>query len=113
MRRWILPMVAATWLAGCGPADPNAARIDNIQDMAEAEADALESDADNQAGKLRAEADWIAAQAGNAHSFDAERLGTRADALRKEAQIVERHGKAKAQAVRDRARAEVSAIKAE
>lgn len=100
-------------LAGCAPQTPEQARIDNIQDAARAEADAIRSTSGNQAASIRAEADTLAAQAEISNGFDAQRLRTRADALRKEARIVERQADARVRAVRDRARADVSAIKAE
>jgi hypothetical protein len=114
MRSWIaLAAPAAVLLAGCGPQSPEEARIDNIQEAADEQADAIESAAGNQIGKIRADADMLAQQAEMTNGFEAERLGTRAEALRKEAQIVERQSEAKVRAVRDRARADVSAIKAE
>lgn len=100
-------------LTGCGPQTPEEARIDNIEDAAEVEADAIRSAAGNAAAAMRAEADTIVGQAAIANGFDAERLKTRAEALRKEAGIVERHADAQVRAVNDRARADVSAIKAQ
>jgi len=105
-------VLAAGLVAGCGPKDPKAQQIDNIQDAAEAQADNLAAEADNQVDRMRNEADTLAGQAKAAGSFDAERLNTRAEALRKEAKIVERQGEAKVQAIRDQARATVSEIKA-
>jgi hypothetical protein len=112
MRSWIVP-AALLGLAGCGPQTPEQARIDNIQDAASAEAEAIESASKNQIGQIRGEAETLAGQAAIANGFDAERLKTRAEALNKEAKIVERHAEAQVQAVRDRARADVSAIKAQ
>lgn len=100
-------------LAGCGPQTPEQARIGNIQDVARAEAEAIRSESSNQAAAIRAEADTLASQAEIANGFDAQRLRTRADALRQEARIVERHADARVRAVRDRARADVSAIRAQ
>jgi hypothetical protein len=114
MRSWIAP--AATlglMLAGCGPQTPEQAQIANIHDAAAAEAEVIESASSNQIAQIRGEADTLSGQAELANGFDAERLRTRAEALRKEAKIVERHGKAQVQAVRDRARADVSALKAQ
>jgi vacuolar-type H+-ATPase subunit H len=105
-------VLAMGLVSGCGPKDPKAAQIDNIQDAAEAQADNLEADADNQVDQMRSKADSLVNQAKAAGEFDAERLNTQADALRKEARIVERQGAAKAKAIRDQAQAEVSAIKA-
>jgi outer membrane biogenesis lipoprotein LolB len=113
MRSWsVSAAFIGLLLAGCGPQTPEQARIDNIQQAAEAEADAIKSASGNEAAAIRAEADTIASEAEIANSFDAERLETRAEALRKEARIVERHGDAQIRAVRDRARADVSALKA-
>ena len=113
MRSWIVPAAfIGLLLAGCGPQTPEQARIDNIQQAAEAEADEIKSASGNEAAAIRDEADTIASQAEIANSFDAERLETRAEALRKEAKIVERHADAQVRAVRDRARADVSALKA-
>jgi len=100
-------------LAACGPKTPEQAQIDDIQQAAEAEADAIKSASGNEAAAIRTEADTIAGQAEIANGFDAERLETRAEALRKEARIVERHADARIRAVRDRARADVSALKAQ
>lgn len=109
----VVAAMMGVMLAGCGPQTPEQARIDNIQDMAEAEADALESASKNQIGQIEARADTIGAQAEVAKGYEAERLKTRAEALRKDAEIIERQAKAKVQAVRDRARADVSALKAQ
>jgi hypothetical protein len=100
-------------LAGCGPQTPEQAQIANIQDAARIEADAIRSASGNEAAAIRAEADTVAGQAAIANGFDAERLKTRAEALRKEAGIVQRHADARVQAVNDRARADVSALKAQ
>jgi len=114
MRSWTAPsLLLGLMLAGCGPQTPEQAAIANIQEAASAEADALHSAAQNQTAKIEAEADTLAQQAELANGFEAERLRTRAEALRKEAKIVERHGEAQVQAVRDRARADVSALKAQ
>jgi hypothetical protein len=114
MRSWIVPAAfAGLLLPGCGPKTPEQAQIDNIQQAAEAEADAIKSASGNEAATIRAEADTIAGQAEIANGFEAERLQTRAEALRKEARIVERHADAQVRAVRDRARADVSAVKAQ
>jgi hypothetical protein len=106
-------MLAAGLVTGCGPKDPEAQQIDNIQDAADAQADALEAETGNQVDRMRNEASTLADQAKTAASFDAERLNTRAEALRKEAKIVERQGAAKVQAVRDQARSAVSTLKAQ
>lgn len=100
-------------IAGCGPQTPEQAQISNIQQAASNEAEAIKSAAGNEAAAIRGEADTIAGQAEIANGFDAERLKTRAEALRKEAGIVERHADAQVRAVNDRARADVSAIKAQ
>jgi hypothetical protein len=113
MRTRIAAAALGLTLAGCAPQTPEQARIDNIQDAATAEADAIESASKNQIARIRTEAETLSGQAEIANGFDAERLKTRADALDKEAKIVERHAEAQVQAVRDRARADVSAIKAE
>jgi hypothetical protein len=114
MRSWIAPVaLLGLTLAGCGPQTPEQARIDNIQDAATAEAEAIESASKNQIARIRADGDTLSQQAEIANGFDAERLRTRAEALRKDAKIVEQHAEAQVQAVRDRARADVSAIKAE
>ena len=112
-RRMRTMVFAALLLASCGPQTPEQARIDNIQDAADAQADAIRDAAANQAGAMRGEADTIANQAAIANGFDAERLNTRAEALREEARIVKRQADAKVRAVKDRARADVSAIKAQ
>jgi hypothetical protein len=114
MRSWIAPAaLLGLALAGCGPQTPEQAAIANIQDAATAEAEAIESASKNQIGQIRAEADTLAGQAAIANGFEAERLRTRAEALRKDAKIVERHADAQMRAVRDRARADVSALKAQ
>jgi ABC-type microcin C transport system permease subunit YejB len=114
MRSWIVPGAAAgLLLQACAPQTPEQARIDNIEDAASAEVDAIESASDNQLARIRAEADTLTQQAETAKGFDAERLKTRAEALRKDASIVERHAEAQARAIRDRARADVSALKAQ
>ena len=44
MRSWIVPAAfIGLLLAGCGPQTPEQARIDNIQQAAEVEADAIKS----------------------------------------------------------------------
>lgn len=112
MRSLVL-LACALVLPGCGPADPREQRIDNIQDQAAAEAQAIADSAGNEATRMRTEADTLAARAGTSTGYDAERLETRVEALRKEAKIVERQAEAKAQAVKDRAKAEVSTLRAQ
>lgn len=111
--RIVLTAFSGLLLAGCGPKTPEQAQIDNIQHAASAEADTIKSASGNEAAAIRAEADTIAGQAAIANGFEAERLKTRAEALRKEARIVERHADAQVRAVKDRARADVSAVKAQ
>jgi hypothetical protein len=114
MRLAFAPIAAAMLLLqGCGPSDPRAERIENIQDMADAEAHDIAAEAGNEVTNMRTEAEQLATQADASNGFDAERLKTRAEALRKEARIVQRKAEAQARAVRDRARAEVSEIKAQ
>lgn len=114
MPRWILPAaLLVPSLAACGPQTPEQAQIANIEDAARAEAETIRSASGNEAAAIRAEADTIAGQAEIANGFEAERLKTRAEALRKEAGIIERHADARVRAVKDRARADVSAIKAQ
>lgn len=114
MRRWITPAaLSGLLLTACGPQTPEQAQIANIQDAARAEAEAIRSATGNEAAAIRAEADTLAGQADIANGFEAERLKTRAEALRKEARIVERHADARIRAVNDRARADVSAVKAQ
>lgn len=114
MRSWITPAAfLGLLLPGCGPQTPEQAQIANIQDAARAEADSIRSASGNEAAAMRAEADTIAGQAEIANGFDAQRLKTRAEALRKEARIVERHADARVRAVNDRARADASAVKAQ
>jgi hypothetical protein len=112
MRFWIIP-AAALLAASCGPTDPREARIDNIEDAAEAQVDTIEAASGNEAGRMRTEAEALEQQATTINGFEAARLQSRAQGLRDEARIVERQGDAKARAVRDRARADVSAIRAE
>lgn len=109
--RFAMPMLLG--LAACGQQDPEAARIDNIQDMADAEARAIRAETGNEVGNMRAAAEALMDRAEGANGFDAERLKTRAEALRKEARIIERQGAAQIRAVKDKARAETSAIKAQ
>ncbi|ATY33830.1 hypothetical protein [Sphingomonas psychrotolerans] len=114
MRSWMASAaLLGLTLAACGPQTPEQAQIANIQDAAGAEADAIESASKNQIGQIRAEAETLSGQAEIANGFEAERLRARAEALQKDAKIVERHADAQVQAVRDRARADVSALKAQ
>ncbi|MGK6354520.1 hypothetical protein ACMGDH_04760 [Sphingomonas sp. DT-207] len=111
----LLAMIPAVMLllSACGPSDPREARIDNIQDASEAQADGIEDAADQDADRLRAEAEALDQQAATTNGFEAARLQSRAHGLREEAEIAARQGEARARAVRDKARAEVSAIRAE
>ena len=104
---------AALLLSACGPATPEEARIENIQDLADAEAHDIEADFGNEINQIKAEAATLTAQAEASNAFDAERLKTRAGALQEEAAIIERQRAARVKAVRDRAQAEVSTIKAQ
>jgi hypothetical protein len=114
MRNWTMPaLLMGAIVAGCAPQTPEQAQIANIEDAASNVADAIESASQNQVAQIRGQADTIAAQAEIAKGYDAEKLKTRAEALRKEAEIVARQADAKVQAVRDRARADVSALKAQ
>ena len=106
---WVLLLA----LSACGPKSPEEAQIENIQDMADSEAHDIRAETGNEVGNMRAEADVLLEQAQSSNGFEAERLKTRAEALRKEAKIVERQGDAQVRAVKDKARAEASAIRAQ
>lgn len=112
MRIWVV-LPAVLLVSACGPGDPREARIDNIEDVAEAQADALEDAAANEAGVLLTDAEMLDAQAATVNGFEAARIKARAHALREEAKLVKQQGEARARAARDKARAEVSAIRAE
>lgn len=113
MKYAILPAVAAfSMLAACAqqsPADANAAAM---VDAAERQADGIESAADKEADALKNQADQLEAQASNAGGYTGERLKTRANALDREADIIEDQGEAKADAIEDAAKAEANRIKA-
>jgi hypothetical protein len=113
MRLLAITPAAMLLLWACGPTDPREARIDNIEDAADAEADAIEDAADRDVDRLRAEAEALDQQAATINGFEAARLQSRAHGLREEAEIAARQGEARARAVRDRARADASAIRAE
>ena len=114
MHKWCPALAsAALLLSACAPPTPEQARIENIQDAADNEAHAIEAGFGNQINQMRAEAETLTNQAEASNTFDAERLKTRAQALRAEAGIIERQSQARVRAVRDRAQAEVSTIKAQ
>jgi hypothetical protein len=102
----------ATLTTGCAqqsPADANAAAL---VDAADRQADQIESAADTQADALKNQADQLEMQAANAGGYTGERLKTRAEALDREASIIEDQGDAKAGALEDAAKAEADRIRA-
>jgi hypothetical protein len=114
MAKWLgVVVLAACTVSACGPSTPTEARIENIQDAADMEAHSIQAESGNEVTNMRSEAESLADQAEASNGFDAERLRTRAEALRKEAKIIERQADAEARAVKDKARAEVSAIRAQ
>lgn len=108
---FLAPLTLA--LVACSPQTPQEQRAEQIRDQADAQADAIEAEADNQASAMEAEAAGLVNQAGASQSYDAQRLNVRAEALRREAELVQEQAEAKARAVRDQGQAQASALLAQ
>lgn len=100
-------------LAACAEPTPQQIEADRIKDAAEAQADQIEAEADNRAAVLQSEAAQLVNASGTAGSYDAQMAKVRADALKKEAELVKERAKAQARAVRDQGQAQASALLAQ
>lgn len=100
-------------LAACAEQTPQQQRAEQIRDEADAQADALEAEAGNQAAAMEAEAAGLVNQAGASQNFDSQRLNVRAEALKREADLVRKQSEARAKAVRDQGQAQASALLAQ
>ena len=100
-------------LAACGPSGPNADQLAAIESAADNQVAQIKAKQEAETDRLTQEAQALTGQAANATSYDAARLKTRAEALRREAELVEDHGEAQVRAIRDQARADKSRIQAQ
>lgn len=100
-------------LAACGPTGPNADQLEAIESAADNRVAQVEAQKEAESNRLTQEAQALTEQAANATSYDAARLNTRAEALRKEAELVDDHADAQVRAIRDQARADKSRIQAQ
>ncbi|WP_448502596.1 hypothetical protein [Sphingomonas sp.] len=114
MRNFALTLaLPALALAACSEPTPQEQRASQIRAEADAQADALEAEAGNQAAAMEAEAASLANQAGTSQSYDSQRLNVRAEAMKREAELVRKQADARAKAVRDQGQAQASAILAQ
>ena len=95
MPRFVLMAAAAFALTACGSQSPEQQRAEQLRDQARAEADAIEAAAENQTAQMKVEAEGMLNEASQAGGYDAERLKVRADAIRKEAKLVEQQAEAR------------------
>jgi uncharacterized membrane protein YqiK len=110
VRTVMMLCLAAMAVVGCGPQSQQEQAADRIRDQADAQADAIESDARNEAGRMEMQAEQLLNQSGDPQSYKARRLDVQAKALRDEAKLVEEQAEAQAKAVRDQGRAQASAL---
>ena len=108
MRRiWLSAL--ALGLAACSQT-PQEKQAEQLRDTADAQGDAIEAAAENQSARMEAEAEGLRNQAGQGGGFEAQRLKVRADALDREAELIEDQAEAQAKAIRDQGRAKASAL---
>ena len=100
-------------LAACSAQTPQEKQADQIEDAADAEADSIQAAARNEAAGMESQAAELIKQAGPDGSFEARRLKVRADALKKEADLIEDQAEARARAIRDEGKAKASALRAQ
>ena len=100
-------------LSACSEPTPQERQARQIEEQADAQADAVEAAAANEAATLEAQAADLINEAGPSGSFDARRLEVRAEALRDEADLIEEQAEARARAIRDAGTAKASAVRAQ
>lgn len=113
MRPLALPLMLAfaAALAGCHKS-PQDAQADHIKAVADAQAKQVAEASRAQADRLDDQAQQLKTQAKQAGGYTGERLGVRADALAREAGIVEKQGRTQAAALREAADAQAKQITA-
>jgi protein involved in sex pheromone biosynthesis len=104
----LIPFALA--LTACGPQSPEAKQADLIRDQADNQADQIEAAASNEVARMEEQAATLSNQAGSSQGFDAQRMNVRADALKREAELVHKQAQARAKAVRDQGQAQASAV---
>ena len=118
MRLPYLPILSVLSLAtigtaGCSQPTPQQREAQQIRDAADAQADAIEANADDAAARLEAEAAAMLEKAGQGGGYDSQRANLYADAKRADADLLRRQADAKARAVRDAGQARASALLAQ
>lgn len=103
-------VLSAILLAACTQS-PEQKQATEVEQRADAQADALKRDASLRAGMLENQAGALANEADRAGGFEGQKLDTRADALKQEARIVEQQGDARADAVESQGEATAKAIR--
>jgi hypothetical protein len=112
MRRPALILVAAT-LAACSPQTPQEKQADQLRDEAEARAEAVMAEAGNVTAGMESQAEALINEAGQMGTYEAKRLQVRADALKREADVVTEQAQAKARAIKAEGEAKASALLAQ
>lgn len=111
MKPLLLPMMlGALLLVGACQKSPEDQRADDLRAAARVQAKAVTDQAGSVATAMDKQAADLGGQAKTAGGFTGERLKTRSDALEREADIVKRQGEARAQAIKDTAKAQAESI---
>jgi hypothetical protein len=107
-----LALFSAT-VSGCASNDPKERAADAIESNASEQASAIKAAAAEQAGTLRNQSDELAKAADQAGGFQGQTLDARAEALRKESNITKAQGAARADAVKTAGDARAKAIRSQ
>ncbi|WP_448659626.1 hypothetical protein ACPVPU_03855 [Sphingomonas sp. CJ99] len=106
-------ILAALTLAACAPQTPQEKQADQLREEAEARAESVMAEAGNVTAGMDAEAQGLLNEAGQLGTYEAKRLQVRADALKREAEVVTEQAEAKARAIKAEGEAKASALLAQ
>ncbi|MDG5488468.1 hypothetical protein NYR55_07550 [Sphingomonas sp. BGYR3] len=106
-------ILATLTLAACSPQTPQEKQADQLRDEAAARAESVMAEAGNVTAGMESQAEALMNEAGQMGTYEAKRLQVRADALKREADVVTEQAEAKARAIKAEGEAKASAILAQ
>ena len=106
--RWLLLLALAALTAAC-QRTPEQQQADKLRSEAQQRGGAIENQADIQANRLQQQADALNHEAERAGGLTGQRLKVRADALAKEAKIIRKQADMQSDAIKEATDAEIKA----
>jgi uncharacterized membrane protein YqiK len=106
-------IVGIASLGGCTSSDPKERAADAIESNASAQAHDIQSAAAQRAEVLQNQSSELAAQADKAGGYQGQSLDVRADALKKESNIIKEQAAAQADAIKTAGKAQAKAIRSQ